>query len=363
MAVSSVLPPGSRFRKIRACRHQENIDSGGAERDRTQQRGSRSPFRSRTSNAAFGIRVLAFGAVNALARIGVSRRTLVALTGTIGVVALAFGCRGGPTNVLVEFQEARALAANVRVQFNKADDASNRAVMADTDEASIAFAKDARKATQIVERDAAALAPLLESLRFPDELRSFHEFRTRFGEYKKLDGEILALAVENTNLKAQRLAFGPARAAADELKSSLQGIAASLAPRDRCRADELIARVLLAVREIQVLEAPHIASPSDGEMTRLEQEMAALDRTAREAVNALSELAPPDARKQLDPALASLDKFKGVTSQIIALSRRNTNVRSFDLALREKPALVSACDDSLDALQEALSREGSKATR
>jgi hypothetical protein len=289
-----------------------------------------------------------------------ARRALAPICVVVGV--LAFGCHG-VSNALVELDEARSLAASARVQFNKADDASNRAVMADTDEASIAFARDAEKATQRVDRDVATLAAILRRLGLPRELRGLQEFQQHFSEYKKLDREILVLAVENTNLKAQHLSFGPARKAADEFRDSLGAIVSRFPAKDRCRADQLVAQATLAVREIQVLEAPHIASPSDAEMTRMEQEMAALDRRAREAVNALDAIAPPDARALPAAALAALDRLKEVRARLVALSRRNSNVRSFDLALRSKPPLVNACDDSLRALQEALANEGSKATR
>jgi hypothetical protein len=265
--------------------------------------------------------------------------------------------------VLAGLDEARALSADVRVQFNKADDSSNRAVMADTDEASIAFARDAEKATRLVERDVAALAPGLTSLGFASELHSFNEFRHHFLEYGALDRKILALAVENTNLKAQRLSFGPARESADKFRDALAAIAAVSASKDRCRVDELVAKATLAVREIQVLQAPHIAEADDAAMTRIEQEMARLDGSARDALKALTELASPSAHPTLAAALAALEQFKDVSNQIVTLSRRNTNVRSLELSLRTKPALVSACDDSLRALQDALAKEGSKATR
>ena len=279
------------------------------------------------------------------------------------MVVLAFGCHGGPSGPLARLDEARTLAASIRVQFNRADDASNRAVMADTDEASISFARDAETTTKLVERDVNALAPPLQGLGYTKELRSFQQFQKHFSEYRKLDREILALAVENTNLKAQALEFGAARSTADGFRDSLGSVASKVPPKDRSRADELVARATLAVREIQVLLAPHIASRSDAEMSRMEQEMAALDRAARDALNALNDLAPPDVRAQPAPPLFTLDKFKDITAQIVKLSRRNTNVRSFDLALRSKPPLATACDDDLRALQEALAQEGSKATR
>jgi hypothetical protein len=279
------------------------------------------------------------------------------------VVALVLGCQEGPGTFLTRLDEARRLAADVRVQFNKADDASNRAVMADTDEASISFAHEAENAVQIVEKDVTALAPLLRNVGVLNETQFLEEFRKHFAEYRNLDKSILELAVENTNLKAQRLSFGPVRQAADSFRDSLGTAASSVAPKDRCRVEALVAKAMLAVREIQVLQAPHIAEPDDAAMTRMEKEMADLEASARGAVKELGELAPPGAHPALGAALSALDRFRDISGELLTLSRRNTNVRSLDLSLRTKPTVVAACDDSLHALQDALSKEGSKATK
>jgi hypothetical protein len=53
---------------------------------------------------------------------------------------------------------------------------------------------------------------------------------SRFAEYRVLDRKILDLAVENTNLKAQRLALGPAQEAADAFRDALK---AARPPRPR----------------------------------------------------------------------------------------------------------------------------------
>ena len=87
--------------------------------------------------------------------------------------------------------------------------------MADTDEMTVAFAREAEEAQQAVQTDIDALEPILQSLHFSDETRLLQEFVSRFAEYRELDRRILDLAVENTNLKAQRLSFGPAQEAAD----------------------------------------------------------------------------------------------------------------------------------------------------
>jgi hypothetical protein len=300
----------------------------------------------------------------------------------LAAVSLAFGCHAGPT-VLDRLDNARTLTADLRVQFNKAADASNRAVMADTDEASAAFAGDAEKTVKLVEADVRALTPALQTLGFQQEAQLLQQFNQHFSEYRALDSNILTLAVENTNLKAQRLSFGPARQAADAFRDALEQMASSVAATDRCNVEGLVAKATLAVREIQVLQAPHIAEADDAAMTRMEHEMADLDATARNALKSLSSVAAPNATpapsatppapsaipaassaaSALATALAALDQFKDISGQIVRLSRRNSNVRSLELSLRTKPALSSACDESLHALQDALAQEGSKATR
>ena len=149
----------------------------------------------------------------------------------------AAGCGGGSRPVLTQLVEARRLASNLRVQFGKGADASNRAVMADTDEASSAAAREAEQAMQEVGRDVDALQPILRSLAYTDEIRLLDSFRARFAGYRALEADILPLAVENTNIKAQRLSFGPAHEAANAFRQSLQTAARSAAslagPKER----------------------------------------------------------------------------------------------------------------------------------
>ena len=87
---------------------------------------------------------------------------------------LAAGC--DVNRALEQLSQARHLAADLQVRFSKAADASNRAVMADTDEASVAFAREAEEAKAAIPRDAAALQPLLQTLGYSDEARLLEEF-------------------------------------------------------------------------------------------------------------------------------------------------------------------------------------------
>jgi hypothetical protein len=276
-----------------------------------------------------------------------------------GLLALSLtgaSCRKVPDPALVQLFEARRLAAELRAQLAQASDAADRAVMADTDEASIVFAKQAEQATATVADEAATLLARLQELSYATEAQTLKEFGDHFADYRKLDHDVLELSVQNTNLKAQRLSFGPVHEAADAFCASVQS-----AVQDHCGTDALAARAQLAVREIQILQAPHIAEAVDATMTRIEAEMSARQTIAREALKALAQSAGGDAK--LAAATAAFDRFEKVSSELVALSRRNSNVRSLELALRRKPVLTAACDSSLAALEDALAKEGLGGTR
>jgi hypothetical protein len=290
------------------------------------------------------------------------RETVTAcfLIATAGVL---LGCNQDLGTVFTRRMEARRLAADLRIAFNGATDASNRAVMADTDEASIAFAKEAEQAKQTVQLDADALAPLLRGLDYSEELRQLGEFSRCYGEYQKLDHDILELAVENSNLKAQRLAFGPGREAVAEFRKELDAIVAAAAPKNKCQITSLAGSAVIALLQIQVSQPPHIAESDDAVMTGMEKDMVDKEAAVRSALGTLAGLIQPASQAQLATANAALDRFKGIHTQIIALSRRNTNVRSLALALGPARKLITTCDGSLVALAAAFANERDKATR
>jgi hypothetical protein len=274
----------------------------------------------------------------------------------------------GPTigcdvnTALDRVSQARHISADLLVQFTKAADAANRAVMADTDEASVAFAREAEQAKEKLQTDIDTLRPLLAGLNYADEGRLLQEFVNRFAEYRELDRRILDLAVENTNLKAQRLSFGPAQEAADSFRDSLRSVA-PLVPADKWRVEALAATAVATVREIQVLQAPHIADADEAVMTRMEKSMATSEAAARNALKTLSSLVEPRSRARIAAATRALDRFMAVNQQIISLSRRNTNVRSLALSLNEKRKVIGECEKSLHALRDALSKRGFTGTR
>jgi hypothetical protein len=281
-------------------------------------------------------------------------------TAAVCLLFALVGCSG--RTVLERLERARQLSSDLLLQFIKAADISNRAVMAGSDEVSGALAREADQATEAVQRDADALAPLLQDLGYSREGALLKEFGGRFVEYRALDRSILELAVESTNVKARRLSFGESLEAADAFGKTLEAVSPA-GPAKRDRVSLFVASAVASVREIQVLQAPHIAEADDAAMTKLEERMKAAEAAARHALDGLQSQIQPASRPMFVAATATLDRFLKVNAQIVSLSRRNSNVRSLALSMNQKRTLTAACEDTLHALQEALANRGSFGTR
>ena len=273
------------------------------------------------------------------------------------------GCYHGAESVLQRMSEAQRLARNLYLHFTQGADATNLAVMADTDAASAAFAREASEKMDIVQNETKSLQPILVGLMFSNELHLLDQFEKRFANYRALDRTILDLSVENTNLKAQRLSIGPAQELVESFRGALEQVASEAPPSDSWHIRALAATALAAVREIEALEAPHIVEADDSAMTRIEKRMSSAEDTARSALKALATLVPPAARPQVLAAESALNKFLELHIQIIALSRRNSNVRSLALSLGQLRILHAQCENDLHALAEALDKRGFRATR
>jgi hypothetical protein len=130
-----------------------------------------------------------------------------------------------------------------------------------------------------------------------------------------------------------------------------------------CCADALAARAVVALLEIQVIHAPHIAEADDAAMTRMEAQMAAAAGTVRKALNDLKGLIGATASAQLTAAIAAFDRFEETNREILALSRRNSEVRSLALSLGRKRMVTAVADDQLRGLEEALAKHAFTGTR
>jgi len=227
-----------------------------------------------------------------------------------------------------------------------------QAVMAETDEESQRFAQGARSAT---DKAGGLLAELKKlPLRTPRETELAARFEAAFAEYLRADEEVLALAVQNTNISALALSFGKAAGALGEMTQALQPLLDGPGDKQARQAQ----RALCGALRIQTLHAPHILEKTDRRMDMLEKDMAASDKAVRQALAALGR----DAAGA--KALAAYERYWKLTGEIFELSRRNTNVLSLALSLERKTRVLAVCDEALRALEvNVRERMASMATR
>jgi hypothetical protein len=249
------------------------------------------------------------------------------------------------------------LVTGMRASLAAASEAEKSALLAPSDEDSKMYADVSRAATAGVERKRAELATLLKDAS-TEERDLLEQFSKAFGEFRRIDDELLTLAVKNSNVKATRLAFGPAASAVDEIDAALSRIVAKSAAWPNAAA---VARLALgaqsAVLLIDALLAPHIAEEADSKMDELEAAMAKQDETVRAGLGDLAKLPELQGDSDLVSASSAYARFAGVRAEILKLSRENTNVRSTAISLGEKPRVVTLCEGSLAALEQAILAE------
>jgi hypothetical protein len=232
-------------------------------------------------------------------------------------------------------------------------EAEKSAVMAETDEASQTFAAQSLQASRNVEQARRELAPLLEGAH--QEAQLFREFSQCWDKLQEIDREVLSLAVQNTNLKALRLSFVPAADAMRRMEKALNHLmdwgAASPHAVDITRR---AAQAVMGALHIYTLQAPHIAESTAARMEELEAVMTSLDAQVTEALQSLHALVDEPGTPFLDVARAAYQDFQHINAEIVALSRQNSNIRSFALSLGQKRKTTAQCQDVLAALQETV---------
>jgi hypothetical protein len=250
--------------------------------------------------------------------------------------------------------EARRLVTSLEAELARAVEASGRAVLADADDTSRAAVDEAHRARAEVMGAIDALGPLLKNLGYGAEQALIDDFKAKFVAYDVLDRSLLELAMGKTNQKAMRLSHGPVGDAADAFARAVLAVVASTSGDDAWHGRALAFRALSDVREVQALEAPHIAEPRDNVMTRLEQRM---DERLADAHQALKELESSGAEPgALASAAQALEGIVELHREVVALSRKNTDVRARELSLGQQRTLTSSCEAALRALHDELDK-------
>ncbi len=257
-------------------------------------------------------------------------------------------------SAFVRDSQKAQLVSRMRADLYAAAEAEKSAVLAETDAAS---QDNARRAQAAAEQVAAALKEFKAlPVGNPEEVERLRRFEDALAEYRKVDEEVLALAVQNTNLKAFALSFGPASEALAKMEQALKPVLEAGGKGGKSTEAALSAsRALSEALRIQALHAPHITEKSDARMDELEQRMAEADKEIRAGLGGLG----PSGGK----ALTAYEEFQKITVEVVRLSRLNTNVRSLDLSLGRKVKVLAVCDEALLGLKANLGGLGVKATR
>jgi hypothetical protein len=289
------------------------------------------------------------------------------LWAAMGVAAILFFILMYHRSTLLEIQNVPQVMAQkletlstLRINFLKSIEAEKLAVMAETDEASLAFADESKKAAESVEADLKELSRLIAMHPAEDDLKLLEEFEAAWEQVRKIDRVILDLAVQNTNLKAFRLSFGKGREIVDCFENALNGLTRDVTDVRLVRA---AADALSAELTILSLHAPHIVSPDDEAMNRIEQVIYAKEEVVQRSLENLARLAPADKEIYINEAVAADREFRAVTATVLKWSRENTNVNSLSISLDRKQKAVALCEALLDQLHNAFMSQPFKATR
>ena len=256
------------------------------------------------------------------------------------------------------------LVQTMKNELLASSEAEKSAVMADTDEASNAFAEQSMQASQHVERARVAFKALIE--KSSREAKGFDDFTACWEKLRGIDKEVLSLAVQNTNLKALRLYFGPAAIAIRHMEEVLNQLMdrAMASHSDKAVIIRLASKVLTDALDIYTLEARHIAETTNGGMDAIEVNMKQLNGQGSDALIRLNALVSGAGKRLLGDAQKFYQEFQIINTKIIDLSRRNSNIRSFAESLGQKRHVMAMCLNHLNSLQEAVQADATfKATR
>lgn len=289
--------------------------------------------------------------------------SLVILLFFLAAFLLRLGGSSRLKTALEKTTQKTQLVQIMRSELLASAEAEKSAVMADTDDASNAFAAESMQASQSVEKARIELEALAHDN--GKEAKLLADFSSCWGKLQEIDKEVLVLAVQNTNLKALQLSFGPAAIAVKNMEESLNKLIDSAASSPHAaEIIRLASNALTGALNIYAFQAPHIAETTDAEMERIETSMKQYDGQVRDALNGLEALLGDSDNPLLGEARKSYQDFQTTNAQIIDLSRQNSNVRSLTVSLGQKRNIMAQCLDRLDALHDAV-REGAalKATR
>ena len=256
------------------------------------------------------------------------------------------------------------IVSSLRIHLLEAIEAEKNAVLAITDEASKTYADEARSASNKVENARRDLAAIIQQAGTSKEQETVAEFNSCWIEFRKLDEEILELATQNSNLKAQKLSSTQFSREVAAFEKSLR----TLIQQDMQDNQPGFISVhsyesIIAILQLFALHKKHIEEADDQEMDRIERKMKDYLDTAKKALHALRSIPELRVSAALVNAESAYKRIVEINTEVVRLSRLNTNIKSSELSLGKKRLISAKCQEILGALQGTIESHRFKATR
>ncbi|MDO8828224.1 MCP four helix bundle domain-containing protein [Methylophaga sp.] len=281
------------------------------------------------------------------------------LTLVVLVAATLYGYYGERYNPFETKFIKLDLLSTMRSHLLEAIEAEKNAVLAITDEASEAFAAQARQAADGVESSRKEIEAIILQEKLPGETEMINEFTVCWAHYRKLDETILDLAIQNTNLKAQKISATQCAQEMEYFEASLNRLIHRNTHGSQCNeAVMLTYEALTAGLNIFALHKPHIEEADDQDMDKIEQSIKSYDESVKKALISLRGIADLKNNDDLKNAETAYERFMNLTGEVLKLSRMNTNIKSADLSLGKLRLISSQCQEILTNLQETVQAQG-----
>jgi hypothetical protein len=251
------------------------------------------------------------------------------------------------------------LLSTMRSHLLEAIEAEKNAVLAINDEASEGFAAQARQAADGVESSRKEIESIIHQEKLPQETEMINEFNACWAQYRKLDETILDLAIQNTNLKAQKISATECAQELEHFEESLNRLIQQNTHVNQCNEAVMLSyKALTASLKIFALHKPHIEEADDQEMDKIEQSIKSYNESARKALGSLRSIAGLSGKEDLKNAETAYERFMNLNGEVLRLSRMNTNIKSAELSLGKKRLISSQCQEILSSLQKTIQAQG-----
>jgi hypothetical protein len=281
----------------------------------------------------------------------------------LGAFALFSYFRGNSNPFETELRKVDLLST-MRIHLLEAIEAEKNAILSITDEASKDFADRARQAADGVENSRKEIEAIIHQEKLPQEIKVLNDFNVCWSQFRKLDETILALATQNTNLKAQKISSTQGAQEMERFEESLNRLIHRNTNNTPCNDTVMLSYdALTAGLKIFALHKPHIEEADDQEMDKIEQTIKSYDESARKALGSLHSMTDLSNSEDLKNAEAAYERFMNLTGEVLRLSRMNTNIKSAELSLGKKRLISSQCQDILGTLQDTVQTRQFSPTR